>query len=214
MFRCTRSCRTGWGQDEVTFQDVRTGQAEKRAGYAKFEAACRTARFHEFGYIWNDTCCIDKTSSAEFSESINSMYRRYQEAGVCYAYLGDVESGVDCGGKLHKACQKWKDSCFRNSEWFDCGWTSQELIAPSVIIFLDREWRDLGTKLSLCSVISDVTGIPGDILRGSPLCSASVAQRFSWAADRRKTRIEDRAYSLMGLFGVNVPMLYGEVSSS
>jgi len=201
-----------WGKDEVTFQDVQTGQAGKRGGYPKFEIACKTARFHGFDYIWNDTCCIDKTSSAELSESINSMYRWYQESGVCYAYLADVKSGVDCGYKPHKASPTWKDPCFRNSEWFGRGWTLQELIAPSAMIFYDHQWQDLGTKLGLCSIISEVTGIPEAILRGGPLSSASVAQKFSWAAARITTRIEDRAYSLMGLFGVNMPMLYGEVS--
>jgi len=123
------------------------------------------------------------------------MYRWYQDADVCYAYLADVPSKVN----------------FSGSRWFTRGWTLQELIAPSKVIFFDEEWKELGTKASLRRSISDFTGIPGSILSDNDsLERLSIAQKMSWAAKRKTTRLEDRAYCLMGIFSINIPLLYGE----
>jgi hypothetical protein len=109
-----------------------------------------------------NTCYIDKTSSAELSEAINSMYHWYQESGVCYTYLADVPPNA-----------------FSKSRWFTRGWTLQELIAPSTVIFLDQKWQEIGTKSSLQEVISEITSIPTNILLGGDLEGASIAQRMS-----------------------------------
>jgi len=122
------------------------------------------------------------------------MYQWYQNADVCYAFLADVPS----------------ITTLEDSRWFTRGWTLQELTAPSKVVFLNDRWEVLGTKASLHQEISDCTRIPVDILLGGDPEGASVAQRMSWAATRQTTRLEDRAYSLMGLFGVNMPLLYGE----
>ncbi|GAB1210089.1 hypothetical protein APSETT445_008879, partial [Aspergillus pseudonomiae] len=182
-----------WHEMEVTFQDITNGVIDKK-GFKKVKDCCTFARADGYGYAWIDTCCIDKTSSAELSESLNSMYRWYQEAEVCYAYLADVPSKP-----------------FAESRWFSRGWTLQELIAPSTVIFLDHEWNELGTRESLRDVLSEITSIPAGILMGEDdVETASVAQRMSWAARRETTRIEDRAYCLMGIFGINMPPIYGE----
>ncbi|KAF5251040.1 hypothetical protein FANTH_3801 [Fusarium anthophilum] len=184
-----------WEQEEVLFHDMGRDGAMSKKGWAKLESCCRVARENEFQYIWDDTCCIDKTSSAELSEAINSMYRYYQEASICYVYLADIStvSGIP------------------HSRWFTRGWTLQELIAPSSMIFFDKDWRELGTKTSLVQVLSQRTSIPESILCDSEeLETTSIAQRMSWAADRVTTRKEDSAYSLMGIFGINMPLLYGE----
>jgi ankyrin repeat protein len=188
-----------WQDEEVSLQDIETGRSAKKKGYEKIKKCCSQAMADGFEYVWIDTCCIDKTSSAELSEAINSMYRWYQEADVCYTYLADV--------LLEAEFSKAK---FCSSRWFTRGWTLQELIAPLTVIFFDSEWKELGTKASLQQFISDRTGIPSDILLGQDLEKASVAQRMSWAADRETTRIEDRAYCLLGIFGINMPLLYGE----
>ena len=150
-----------------------------------------------FHYIWIDTCCIDKASSAELSEAINSTYRWYHESGVCYAYLADVPPNA-------------VDNEFAKSRWFTRGWTLQELIAPLTVIFLNKEWQKIGIKSSRQRIISEVTGIPANILLGGDLERASIAQKISWASKREITRIEDIAYCLMGIFSINMPMLYGE----
>lgn len=184
-----------WEAEEVTFQDMELGKATSKKGWAKVKDSCSMARKNGFDYIWLDTCCIDKTSSAELSEAINSMYRWYQKAAVCYAFLADV-SGLPGLSK---------------SKWFTRGWTLQELIAPWSMIFFSQTWDELGTKETLGRAISERTRIPRDILSGyQDLEVASVAQRMSWASDRITTRREDLAYCLMGIFSINMPLLYGE----
>jgi hypothetical protein len=203
-----------WDNDEVLFQDLQGFNAEttppvikRKSGYKKIEACCAQAARDGFDYVWIDTCCIDKRSSAELSEAINSMYRWYQDSGFCYAYLADVPSGAD---------PETKKKNFRESRWFTRGWTLQELIAPSTVEFYGWEWytrgqeASLGTKASLQHDIFEITKIPIDVLRGSGLQPCSIAQKMSWAARRETTRIEDIAYCLMGLFNVNMPLLYGE----
>ncbi|GKZ85257.1 hypothetical protein AnigIFM56816_011023 [Aspergillus niger] len=153
------------------------------------------SRASGYEYVWTDACCIDKTSSAELSEAINSMYHWYQEAEICYAYLADTRSE----GEIAK------------SRWFTRGWTLQGLIAPSRVVFLNGEWKMLGDKTDLRDKIPEYTGIPASILSGEEdLETSSVAQRMSSTAKRQTSRVEDRAYSLMGIFSVNMPLIYGE----
>jgi ankyrin repeat protein len=193
-----------WGKNEITFQGMEGAGAEEKAGYIKLRNTCTRAAADGFDYVWIDTCCIDKTSSAELSEAINSMYRWYQESGVCYAYLADMPSNAISSRAMVIRPK------FSKSRWFTRGWTLQELIAPSVVIFLNQKWEEIGTKSSLQREISAITGIPVNILvRGDVEC-ASVAQRMSWASKRETTRVEDLAYCLMGIFGINMPLLYGE----
>ncbi|KAL4889838.1 ankyrin repeat-containing domain protein [Aspergillus ambiguus] len=184
-----------WDEEELSFQDMGVIGVETKRGYEKIKQCCSLAQSYGFEYVWIDTCCIDKTSSAELSEAINSMYRWYQEADVCFAHLADVPS-------------KKK---FSESRWFTRGWTLQELIAPSKVLFLDETWVGIGDKTSLQQSISDCTTIPAGILSGEDeLEMFSIAQRMSWAARRQTKRTEDRAYSLMGIFDVNMPLIYGE----
>jgi hypothetical protein len=132
-----------WREEEVTLQDIKTNQATNLQGYEKISKACFVAAADGFDFIWIDTCCIDKTSSAELSEALNSMYRWYQEAEECYAYLADVpHSSVD-------QAIGFTGPEFQKSRWFTRGWTLQELIAPLSVIFLDSEWKEIGTKSNL-----------------------------------------------------------------
>jgi len=147
---------------------------------------------------WIDTCCIDKTSSAELSEAINSMYRWYQRSQVCYAYLVDVPDAT--------ADHSRPDSLFQQSKWFTRGWTLQELLAPTFVEFYDQNWIEIGTKSSMRTLVQKITNI--SILVN--IDEACVAEKLSWASTRVTTRIEDLAYCLMGLFDINMPLLYGE----
>jgi hypothetical protein len=101
---------------------------------------------------------------------------------------------------------------FQGSKWFTRGWTLQELIAPKVVKFFGARWNLVGERQKLTETISKATHIDSDILNGRrAISSISAAQKMAWAASRKTTRIEDQAYSLIGLFGVNMPMLYGYV---
>ncbi|EAW14126.1 HET domain protein [Aspergillus clavatus NRRL 1] len=189
-----------WQDEEVTFQDIQSGISQGKKGYEKVLACCTQAQRGGLDYVWVDTFCIDKTSSAELSESLNSMYDWYHKAQVCYAFLCDVfETSVTDEGS------------FKDSVWFTRGWTLQELLAPTQVEFFSAEWHSLGTKSDLKEIIGKITGIQQEVLDGRIRPQElSVSQRMSWAADRVTTRIEDIAYSLLGLFEINMPMLYGE----
>ena len=193
-----------WTDDEVLFKDIEDKTSRNRAGYYKLQGAISQARADGYAYLWDDTCCIDKSSSAELSEAINSMWVWYQEAATCYAYLCDVSS---CAEDPDFEAQ------VRSSGWFTRGWTLQELIAPKHVDFYNESWTSIGTRQTLQRTVSDITGIDAEYLdHARPLSAASVAKRMSWAAHRKTTRLEDVAYCLMGLFTVNMPMLYGECS--
>ncbi|KAF5338563.1 hypothetical protein D9758_016541 [Tetrapyrgos nigripes] len=191
-----------WEQDEVSFQDIQNLDiARSKAGWRKVENACGRARRYHFDWIWIDSCCINKESSAELSEALNSMYQYYEDAAMCYVYLSDVS------GEYHPGNEK---SNFRGSRWFKRGWTLQELLAPEYVVFLDKNWQRIGTRWSLQDVVSAVTGIPVDVFKGRIIDEYSVAQRMSWAAFRETTRPEDQAYCLLGVFGVSMSPIYGE----
>lgn len=186
-------------ENEVLFADMGNGcpeGPEGKVGYEKIRQSCKQAATDGFAYIWIDTCCIDKSSSAELSEAINSMFSWYKRAKRCYAYLADVDKSK---------------SEFANSRWFRRGWTLQELIGPSDLVFFSREWIEIGTKSTLSKELAKITGISVGILADANLLeSASIAKRMSWASHRATTRVEDIAYCLMGIFDVNMPLLYGE----
>ena len=182
-------------------------EIRSRLGYKKIVDTCKQAKRDGYVWLWADTCCIDKRSSAELSEAINSMYRWYANAKICYAYLHDVGGSsfpIEEDDELYPKSNGWP-------EWFSRGWTLQEMIAPRNLQFFNRYWRPIGEKKGLARDLQRITGVPKEILvdglEGNLPC---VAQIISWAAYRTTTRVEDRAYSLMGLLGVNMPMLYGE----
>lgn len=192
-----------WGPDEVLLQDINNGTAPGKAGYKKIKGCCAQALEDGLDYVWIDTCCIDKTNSAELQEAINSMFAWYKGSEICYAYLSDVSNSKtrdksDFGRNL------------RASRWFTRGWTLQELIAPSDLVFYDCHWQPIGRKRHLMSSISQITRVNEEVLAGEDFTRTSIAQRMSWASARETTRSEDMAYCLMGLFGVNMPLLYGE----
>lgn len=191
-----------WETEEVLFQDFQSGLATDLKGLSKIKGCCEKAAQDGWEYAWVDSCCIDKTSSAELSEAINSMFEWYSNSEVCYVYLSDVPTGLDF--EKHYAA----GSRFRCSKWWTRGWTLQELIAPRTVIFYDMEWVEIGTKGYLEILISLITGISEQHLRDCG--NASVAQKMSWASRRVTTRPEDIAYSLMGIFQVHMPPLYGE----
>ncbi|VBB81770.1 Putative Vegetative incompatibility protein [Podospora comata] len=176
---------------------------QKQPGYAKIQQACMIARSRGIHHAWVDTCCIDKTSSAELTESINSMYDYYARSEECYVYLCDLEPTTTVGAK-------WEEA-FKNCRWFTRGWTLQELIAPKRVIFFDREWNECGTKDTLSGLLSEITEIPVELLEGRKKCGDyAVARRMSWASKRVTTREEDTAYCLLGIFDVRMSLLYGE----
>ncbi|RDX56963.1 HET-domain-containing protein [Lentinus brumalis] len=174
-----------------------------KASY-KVRGACALARADGIDWLWVDTCCIDKASSAELEGAINAMYTWYSASTVCYVFLQDVDAHEDPYAP---------GSGFRRSEWHARGWTLQELIAPQVVLFFSRSWRFIGAKHGMAGLVSDITGVDVEVITGArPVNALSVAGRMSWASRRATTKREDEAYSLMGLFGVHISVVYGEGS--
>ncbi|KAI0686611.1 heterokaryon incompatibility protein-domain-containing protein [Earliella scabrosa] len=168
----------------------------------KIRQACARALADGYEYIWIDFCCIDKTSRTEVSDAVNAAFSWYAHSAVCYAYLEDVDPGDNLS---------IRDSQFRRSRWHTRMWTLLELIAPNDLTFLSREWTPIGTKHELAQLVEDVTGVDSGVLTHDvPLSDVSVARCMSWAAHRAATLKEDEAYALIGLFGVNLPIMYGE----
>lgn len=197
-----------WGTEEVSFKDLMDGAGKNKQGYNKIRFCGEQAWCDGLQYFWVDTCCIDKTSSAELQEAINCMFRWYRDAVKCYVYLVDV-SRPACDADNEPSKLAWELS-FRKSRWFTRGWTLQELIAPASVQFFSKEGVTLGTKSSLEQHICNVTGIPVEALRGHLLSDFTIPERIAWIEDRETTRKEDKAYSLFGIFDVQMPLLYGE----
>ncbi|KAH7380407.1 kinesin light chain 1 [Phaeosphaeria sp. MPI-PUGE-AT-0046c] len=194
---------------EVTYHELMAGTGTHKDGYEKIRFCGEQAASDRLEYFWVDTCCINKSTSDELSTAINSMFRWYQRATKCYVYLSDVS----LPGEVYNASAfkiAWVDA-FRRSRWFTRGWTLQELIAPASVEFFSKERKTLGTKVSLEQEISIITNIPVEVLRGqrSP-AATSIDERMSWAAQRTTTLKEDKVYCLLGIFGVFLPLIYGE----
>ena len=193
-----------WGPEEVTFRDMMEGDGPNRAGFDKIKFCGEQARRDSLRYFWVDTCCIDKSSSAELTEAINSMFRWYRESTKCYVYLSDVSRPAVDSDDL-----AW-EAAFQISKWFTRGWTLQELIAPASVEFFSEEGELLGDKSTLEGHICEIARLPAKALRGSPLSDFSITSRMSWAERRETTREEDQVYSLLGIFDVYMPLIYGE----
>lgn len=157
-----------WGEEEVSHQGL--SGARNTKGFQKILQCCSRAKLDGYEYVWIDTCCIDKTSSAELSEAINSMFRWYANSAVCYAYLEDVSASLDLPNTTG----------FKLSRWFSRGWTLQELLAPQTVVFFDHSWNPLGTRASLEDEICSVCRISKDhIFRPMEAC---IAAKMSWVS--------------------------------
>lgn len=199
-----------WGPSEQTYQDLRaieemcmrTGKNTRDFVSEKIRQSCILAEKHGYRWIWVDSCCIDKSSSSELSEAINSMFTWYADSEVCFTYLEDVPSDCDLAAP---------DSPFRKARWHTRGWTLQELIAPALVVFVSKEWNLLGTKTDFAALLAEITWIQPTVLTNELPCSdICVSQRMRWASRRKTTGVEDEAYCLMGLLDVHMPTIYGE----
>jgi hypothetical protein len=197
-----------WGPDdeEVTFKDLMEGSGKSKPGYRKLSFCGRQAAQDGLEYFWVDTCCIDKSSSAELAEAINSMFKWYQKADRCYVLLSDLP----ISRPVKDISQQIWAQIFQHCRWFQRGWTLQELLAPPRVDFFSKEGEWIGNKVSLMQALHSRTRIPVLALQGNPLSQFSVDERMSWAKERETRREEDVAYSILGIFGIHMSLIYGE----
>lgn len=207
-------------EEEITFQDIgKDLDFAVREGWKKLDFARRQAHQDGFSYVWIDTCCIDKSSSAELAEAINSMYRWYSLAAVCYVHLEDMPEPLPPRHPSktqplmldQQETSGWNWKQFSCCKWFTRGWTLQEMLAPTRVQFYSSSWTHIGDLPELAVIVAYITGVHiGALQRRWQIRTYSIAQRMSWAAKRQTTKIEDQAYSLLGLFELNLPIIYGE----
>lgn len=200
---------------EATLKSIQEKTDTQSFGYKKVKgfADYMKSNIADLQWLWIDTCCIDQKSSAELQEAINSMFRWYRDAEVCLAFLYDVSTGDDLSG-------------FERSNWFERGWTLQELLAPSTVIFLAKEWQLIGHKgrgdcgrsgilmqtgKLLDERVASITRIPEAILHDySESHNLSPEGKLEWAKHRQTTREEDQSYCLLGILGVSMNIRYGD----
>ncbi|KAH8813211.1 kinesin light chain 1, partial [Xylogone sp. PMI_703] len=193
---------------EVTYNELVSGTGKDKTGYDKIRFCVDRAAEDGLQYSWVDTCCIDKSTNHELNTAINSMFRWYQRASKCYVYLSDIlVSAKVTDAQAFRIT--WVEA-FRRSRWFTRGWTLQELLAPPTVEFFSKNGKLLGNKILLEQEINQITRIPIEVLRGQSLSTFSIEERMSWAAERTTTLKEDKIYCLLGIFGVFLPLIYGE----
>jgi hypothetical protein len=212
--------RNNW--EEVSFEDMKDlDAAQKKPGFSKLDNGCKKAAADRIPYIWIDTCCIDKSGPHDQIQSeINSMFQYYSQAERCYVLLSDVPGScpqLKDREKLkevfHKSKWTWEKHIM-GSRWFTRGWTLQELIAPKNVQFYNRRWAWIGSlRGGLLETVSKTTQIPQELLKKTPFSSLedyTIAQRMTWAANRRTTKEEDMAYCLLGIFNITMATIPGE----
>ncbi|KAI6015428.1 hypothetical protein BKA83DRAFT_4129402 [Pisolithus microcarpus] len=194
-----------WGNDEPSLRDIKDRnvyELEGDGGRLKLQNFCLLALKQDYVWAWSDTCCIDKESSAELQEAIGSMFSWYRNSALAIVHLSDVSN----------------ETLFTDSVWFKRGWTLQELLAPRAILFYTQDWlpymncESSNHKMD-STVLKDLqkaSGIGERHLGKFEPGMDGARLRLQWAAARRTTRPEDTAYSLFGVFGLHLPVLYGE----
>jgi hypothetical protein len=180
-----------WGadNDEVTYEDLKSGVFEHKPGYNKIRFCAQRSNSDGLRFFWIDTCCINKANFTELSEAINSMFKWYSQATRCYVYLSDVPDPRDLTSTV--------ESAFPVSKWFKRGWTLQELIAPSSVQFFSQSGEFIGSKISRAQQIHQITEIDIKALQGKPLSKFSIEERMSWVVGR-ETKVEEDAAALGG----------------
>lgn len=190
-----------WTNDEVLFKDIENETADQKSAWSlKVKPCCEQTAADGFQYTWIDTLAIDKTNLVELSEAVNSMFRWYEQASLCYVYLFDYP--------FEDIRPQWLARC----RWWSRGWTLQELLAPEFVVFYNSHWREIGSRTSLKCEISTVTEIADVHLEDFKGCT--LATKMSWASKRSTTLKEDEAYCLLGVFGIYMPLIYGEGSNA
>jgi hypothetical protein len=198
-----------WSEgQEVMYNELVAGTGKDKTGFEKIVFCVNRAAEDGIEYSWVDTCCIDKSSQQELQTAINSMFRWYQGAVKCYVYLSDVQVPEEVSN-VQAFPISWMQA-FRQSRWFTRGWTLQELLAPADVEFFSEERRLLGSRISLEREVCEITKIPVEALRGQRLSAFSIEERIGWVAERTTTLEEDKVYCLLGIFGVYLPLIYGE----
>ncbi|KAG0709869.1 WD40-repeat-containing domain protein [Suillus ampliporus] len=174
-------------------------------GVVKLQSFCKIARDDGYHWAWVDTCCIDQNNNVELQKSLNSMFAWYRNSALTVVYLSDVPPSS-------------KPGALAKSTWNTRGWTVPEFLAPKVIRFYQQDWTPYLNDKSpnhkesakIMHELVDATGIDARALVAFHPGMRNAREKLQWASMRVTTVQEDIAYSLFGIFGVQLPILYGE----
>ncbi|KAG1731322.1 uncharacterized protein EDB91DRAFT_1349374 [Suillus paluster] len=174
-------------------------------GILKLQSFCKISREAGYRWAWSDTCCIDKNNNVELQQSLNSMFAWYRYSALTIVYLADITLSS-------------KSGALATSEWNRRGWTVGEFLAPKVVLFYQKDWsrylndRSPNHKESVVIMqeLGRATGIDQQALVSFSPGMSHPREKLQWASTRVTTLQEDIAYSLFGIFGINLPVIYGE----
>ncbi|KAG2745544.1 hypothetical protein P692DRAFT_201076752 [Suillus brevipes Sb2] len=201
-----------WESEEPLLRDVRDKvvyDLDPVGTVIKLQSFCRITRDAGYRWAWSDTCCIDQNNNVELQRSVNSMFVWYRHSALTIIYLSDVPPSAQSGA-------------LANSAWNTRGWTIQEFLAPNVVLFYQADWtlylddRSPNHKKSIAIMreLEDSTSIDAQALVAFRPGMSDAREKLQWASTRVTTLQEDIAYSLFGIFGVHLPVIYGEAKQN
>jgi hypothetical protein len=206
-FRCVMLSHRWEGKEPLLrdIQDKIVYTLNSLGGIVKLRTFCEIARDAGYLWAWSDTCCIDKSNNVELQESLNSMFIWYRHSALTIVYLSDVPPSS-------------KPGALAKSEWNRRGWTFQEFLASKIIRFYQKDWTlymddhspNHKDSAVIMEELHDATGIDRQALIVFRPGMSNARERLRWASSRITTLQEDVAYSLFGIFGVHLPVIYGE----
>ncbi|KAG1780743.1 heterokaryon incompatibility protein-domain-containing protein [Suillus placidus] len=206
-FRCVTLSHRWEGKEPLLhdIQDKVVHELNPVGGIVKLQSFCKTARAAGYRWGWIDTCCIDQTNNVELQKSLNSMFDWYRTSALTMVYLSDVPPSSTRGA-------------LAGSAWNTRGWTLPEFLAPKVIRFYQNDWTPYLDDHSpnhkqsdtIMQELKDVTGIDAEALADFSRGRINARKKLQWASTRVTTVQEDIAYSLFGIFGVQISVMYGE----
>jgi hypothetical protein len=197
-----------WGEQELLLHDIKDKAVyeSKEAGrFMKLRSFCKIARRAGYHWAWVDTCCIDQNNLVELQKSLNTMFTWYHHSALTVVYLSDVPPSS-------------KSGAMAKSAWNTRGWTVPEFLAPKVIRFYQQDWTPYLNDVSsnhkesaeIMHELEDATGIDARTLVTFKPGMGDAREKLQWVSTRETTVPEDIAYSLFGIFGIQLPILYGE----
>jgi hypothetical protein len=196
-----------WEENEPLLHDIQDKTVYKldAARYMKLQSFCKIARQAGYHWAWVDSCCIDQSNNGELQKSINSMFAWYHHSALTVIYLSDVSPSS-------------KSGALAKSAWNTRGWTVPEFLASKVIRFYQQDWTPYLNDVSpnhkqsvgIMHELEDATGIDARVIVSFQPGMRDAREKLQWASMRVTTAPEDIAYSLFGIFGIQLPILYGE----
>jgi hypothetical protein len=201
-----------WEEKEPLLHDIQDNvvyNLDPVDGNVKLQSFCKTTRTARYRWGWIDTCCIDKSNNAELQESVNSMFAWYRHSALTIIYLSDVSPSC-------------KSGAMAKSIWNTRGWTLPEFLAPKSALFYQQDWSlylddhtpNHKESVMIMQELEDATCIDARSLVAFRPGMKDARQKLQWASTRITTVQEDIAYSLIGIFGINLPLMYGETKQN